>query len=299
MKNNNLIIYLLLFILIPHISFADSTTVDYFSSKNVKKFAKLLFEEKDFHRAAIEYQRYFVLTNVSKDSVLYKTALCYELDNQYQRANSFYHKIIENFSDSQLSDYSKYKIALNLHNLKQFHLSTQYIQNTLPGIRFHNIINDCQYLTGTNFILQNKWSDALSHFEKVQSSSKNYEMDIRFSEIKKNIKKRFDLPEKNPVVAGLLSTIFPGLGKIYCKQRGDGLYSLLLISLTGYLSWDGFSDNGRKSVKGWIFGTMGSTFYLGNIYGSAVAARVYNDKLLEKYMNSKNFQFKLYYDFQF
>jgi hypothetical protein len=32
-------------------------------------------------------------------------------------------------------------------------------------------------------------------------------------------------------------------------------------------------------VRGWIFGSIGAVFYAGNIYGSTVAARVYNHQL--------------------
>ena len=68
-------------------------------------------------------------------------------------------------------------------------------------------------------------------------------------------------------------------GKIYCKQYGDGFYSLLLIGFTGLLAWDGFREDGVHSVRGWILGGMGGLFYAGNIYGSAISARVYNHQL--------------------
>ena len=44
-------------------------------------------------------------------------------------------------------------------------------------------------------------------------------------------------------------------------------------------AYDGYSDKGTRSVKGWIYGTIGTIFYLGNIYGSVVAVRIQNERL--------------------
>jgi hypothetical protein len=84
------------------------------------------------------------------------------------------------------------------------------------------------------------------------------------------------LPYKNSKIAGFLSAILPGTGKMYCKLYSDGFFSLALIGGTGWLAYDGFHRSGISSVKGWFLGTLSGIFYLGNIYGSAVAAQNYN-----------------------
>ena len=40
------------------------------------------------------------------------------------------------------------------------------------------------------------------------------------------------------------------------------------------LAAQGFHDEGRASVRGWILGSVAALLYVGNVYGSAVGAIV-------------------------
>lgn len=42
-------------------------------------------------------------------------------------------------------------------------------------------------------------------------------------------------------------------------------------------AWAGFKRNGTRSVTAWIHTIVGAYFYLGDIYGSAASAKLYND----------------------
>ena len=43
-------------------------------------------------------------------------------------------------------------------------------------------------------------------------------------------------------------------------------------------SYAGFNKNGIESGYGWVFGTLATGFFIGNIYGSAKAANTRNMK---------------------
>jgi hypothetical protein len=75
-------------------------------------------------------------------------------------------------------------------------------------------------------------------------------------------------------VAGLLSAVVPGLGRVYLGRWEDGVMSLVLVGLPGGFAWDGFRERGVSSVRGWLLGSMAAFLYAGNIYGSAVGAEV-------------------------
>jgi hypothetical protein len=86
---------------------------------------------------------------------------------------------------------------------------------------------------------------------------------------------RYDaLPHKSPLLAGALSAVIPGLGRVYIGRWQDGLVSFLLVGLSAVLSAQGFYEEGSHSVRGWIVGTTGALLYVGNVYGSAVGAVV-------------------------
>jgi TM2 domain-containing membrane protein YozV len=81
------------------------------------------------------------------------------------------------------------------------------------------------------------------------------------------------------MLAGTLSAIIPGTGRIYAGRLTDGLYSLLVIGTTGWQAYEGFQDDGVRSTRGWIYGAVCGFFYLGNVYGSVVAVKIHNDRL--------------------
>jgi TM2 domain-containing membrane protein YozV len=102
-----------------------------------------------------------------------------------------------------------------------------------------------------------------------------------------------ELRFKSKFQAAALSAFIPGSGKIYSGRIADGLYSLLLVGLTAWQSYDGFEDDGASSAKGWIFGVLGTAFYLGNIYGSAVAVEIYNRKIHNEFLRGLQIEITL------
>ncbi len=87
--------------------------------------------------------------------------------------------------------------------------------------------------------------------------------------------RRYDaLPRKSPLLAAALSMVIPGLGRVYLGRWPDGLLSFLLVGTTAALAAQGFYEEGRGSVRGWILGGVAALLYAGNVYGSAVGAVV-------------------------
>lgn len=83
-----------------------------------------------------------------------------------------------------------------------------------------------------------------------------------------------DRNRKSPVVAGVLSAIVPGSGKLYNGQIGPGIMGLVSTGIFGLQAYEGYRKDGLKSARFIIFGSLFSTFYIANIWGSAVSVRV-------------------------
>ena len=92
------------------------------------------------------------------------------------------------------------------------------------------------------------------------------------------------MPRKSPGVAGVLSATAPGLGKVYSGRPLEGLYAMLTVGFMGWLGYEGFRGDGLGSLKGWVFGPVAGVFYLGNVYGSVVAAQVENRRVGDAYL---------------
>src|SRR5690606_34905714 len=94
------------------------------------------------------------------------------------------------------------------------------------------------------------------------------------------------LKRKSPAVAGIMSAVIPGSGRVYARDYKDGLISLLFIGGTAFQSYRRFHDKGIKSVGGWIYGGISFGFYVANIYGSVQSAKIFNAKQ-NKTLNAK------------
>ena len=134
-------------------------------------------------------------------------------------------------------------------------------------------------LKGISYIYQKNWSKALDYLNSLE---KKYQWDSLTLQLKEFAKLGKELPKKSKFLAGLMSSITPGTGKIYANRTSDGLISLLTIGITSWQAYDGFQKNGYSSIKGWIWGTISASLYLGNIYGTIVAINIYNQQLETK-----------------
>jgi hypothetical protein len=87
-----------------------------------------------------------------------------------------------------------------------------------------------------------------------------------------------DMELKSPFKAGLYSALLPGAGKVYAGSWKDGLISFLFVGANTYSAYRGFRQSGINSVYGWVFTSLATGFYIGNIYGAATLAKKMNQQ---------------------
>jgi tetratricopeptide (TPR) repeat protein len=252
--------------------------LDYYSPENILRFAGYLFDAGDFLRAAGEYQRYLFSFDTfpdRADSVFFKIAECYRLTGNYQRAIERYKKTIDTFEQSPLNDECVYKISLCFLFLGQHDESLLLLRNRIPATVNTQAELHMQ-LTAANFLFQRQWQAAIDIFAADSFNNKITSHIINYAH------QGLQLPRKNRTLAGIYSAVIPGTGKFYCGRTIDGIQSLATVGVLGWEAYTGFRDDGVESVKGWVFGVIGGVFYLGNIYGSVVAAEIYNEEQEER-----------------
>jgi len=131
-------------------------------------------------------------------------------------------------------------------------------------------------LVGFCYLKEKRWSEAAFVFDSLAEVASGHESRESLLKSKRYAEEGKNLSRKNSIMAGVLSTVFPGVGKAYCKRYKEALSSFIVIGINGWQAYDGFYEKGQGSAKGWIFAAIGGVFYLGNIYGSTVAAHIYN-----------------------
>ena len=256
---------------------------DYYSPENIRKFADFLYGQGDYLRAAGEYQRLLFYQPEESNQIHYRIGLCYRLGGESEKAIRTFEKFLRTYPDSQLANGAHYQISVSYFLMKQFRQSVNYLDAALPRIADVRYRAVSQELIGLSYLMQKRWHEADKIFAGLQESS--------LAGVRENATlyhnyavQGMQLANRSPLLAGILSTIIPGAGRIYTGSIGDALTSLVTISLTGWQAYDGFRRDGISSAKGWAFGALGGILYAGNIYGSVISARVYNRRVEEEFL---------------
>jgi len=275
---------------------ASAEPFDYYSSENVRKFADFLYAEGDYLRAAGEYQRYLfysthgriqspALTIENTAQIHYKIALCYRLGGKTEQAIHTFETLLQAHPESPLASSAIYQIGVSYFLMEQFEQSAQFLRETLSDMVDAQQLAEAQQLIGVSHLMQKQWFEAGEIFKALQESD--------IIEVKESAtgyhtyaERGAQLPTHSPFLAGFLSTILPGAGRLYTGRPADALTSLLTVGVMGWQAYDGFSRDGISSTKGWTFGTLGGIFYLGNIYGSVISARVYNRHIENEFLTT-------------
>jgi len=236
------------------------------SPKNVKLFADYLFCEKDYLRAAEEYQK--LNGGSMNDTVAYKIALSYYSSYNLEKAKESLKLINKNsiFYDESILESLKIQYLLN----EKFNIEyDESLIATLKDEKIHSAFLKLWFTTNLRYPLPG-----------VIDSEENF-LDVFEEPLKSMAKELFYLryyPNyKNPETAGILSAIIPGAGKFYVDEIGDGVMALLTTGIFVFLSYDNFRAD--HNFRGWLFAGISSLFYAGNIYGSVAAAQIYNARV--------------------
>lgn len=262
------------FILFALIAFLKGlcSDIDYFKPDNIYSFAEYLFNDAQYERAAGEYTRFLFATDSfprKADSIFFKIALCYRYDGRYKESIDYFRKIVDDYEESKLLDESYFQIALGYSFIDNYEESNKILKSHFLDDSSENLNIPVKKLITLNHIQRKEWDKAKESLDG---------MNILSGQLLGFVKRGKNLPRKNPFVSGMLSGVIPGSGKFYCDRPMDGIHSLITVGITGWQAYEGFKEDGAHSVKGWIFGVLGGAFYLGNIYGSVVAADIYNQE---------------------
>lgn len=263
---------------------AENDETRYFTPENIHHFADYLYKEGDYLRAANEFERYLLSFDsipAFADSIYYKIGLCYRLARDFLKSINYFNKVIKDFPQSVYLSEVYYQIALCYSLMDKYDESIKFLSSNLSFIEKSKVKLRANQLVALNYILRKEWNHAISFLNNLDIITKDSATLLLANYAKEGQR----LPRKSKFLAGLFSSLIPGSGKIYCNRSWDGFFSLLTIGITSWQAYDGFRKDGARSIKGWFFGSISAIFYLGNIYGSVVAAKIYNEQQEEKFLN--------------
>lgn len=238
----------------------SSSSTNYFSIRNRLKFGNYLFTTKDYLRAIDEYKT--VLKKLNSDTLLFKIGYSYEQMKYLSDADFYFQKLSGSKNLSRIAEFEILKTNFlegNYDKVKQLFESQDSSENEYYP-------NAAKLFYSTYMLGNNKLPD-----------SSNYKLWFNAAgqtEIMNFYKRKINPGYKSPTLAAVLSTVVPGLGKIYAGETSDGITAFLFNGILGFLAYDNF--RAHHKLRAWIFTGLTALFYGGNIYGSISAAQIYN-----------------------
>jgi TM2 domain-containing membrane protein YozV len=249
-----------IFFLIPLFSLSQSTSIDFHSPENIKIFADNLFCEGDYLRAI---EQYGLLINYSdNDTTEFKIMLGYSGLGLYKESNEIFEKIKAR---------SIFYPDAYLLTIKNELISNPKLINSASIQSFNYFqMKSFSKLTTISMLYEDEFNisreDFISPFDGDERSLVSILFDLKV-----------EPPYKSPALAGTLSAIIPGSGKMYVGEWGDGITALVVTSLFAFLAYDNFRAD--HTARAWIFTGLGAFFYAGNIYGSIASAQIFNARI--------------------
>ena len=262
---------------------AAEEPIEYYTPENVRKFADFLYEQGDYLRAVGEYQRYLFYRPQESEEIHYRIAVCYRFGGKSAQAIQSFEALLRTYPESQYTSRIYYQIGATHFFMDRYDQSARFLSDALPRITDRRQHAEAEQLIGLSYLRQKQWSDAGEVFRRLQGSDI---LRIREKAAVYNIyaENGERLPTRSPFFAGVLSTVVPGAGRLYTGRLADALNTLFTVGFTGWQAYDGFQRDGLASVKGWTLGTLCGVFYVGNIYGSVISARVYNRHITDEFL---------------
>lgn len=242
------------------------------------KLAEHLIGLKDHEDAAFLLERYDPadLDRRQVDSLNFYKGLSYHLQVPSEKAafyfdkiglqSAFYHrsKYFQAFDHLYLHQYDSSKVILlqveNRGDMKLEELRRLELAGIALLQRDHSA-----FLDHTS-----KFTYAYPELAIEQKNLLKYDLELQ------KVKKR------SPVVAGLLSAVVPGSGKLYAGRRAEGAMTFFQLALLGGMAYENYKVLGPKSPQFIIFGGLFTVFYAGNIYGSAISVKIKREELFNE-----------------
>ena len=142
-------------------------------------------------------------------------------------------------------------------------------------------------LTGIN-ILQGNWPEAKEQLQLVNPD--NAAVSKQVTAFKEIFNEHETHRPKSPVLAGIMSGIIPGAGKIYAGKTGAGIASMIGTVGFGLITWENYHKLGITNAKTIIFGSIFAATYVSNIYGSVISVRIIENEYKNALHNQVLFQ---------
>lgn len=106
-----------------------------------------------------------------------------------------------------------------------------------------------------------------------------------------------EIPQKymnrSPLLAGALSAVIPGAGKIYAGDLHSGVSTFLVVGALGAMTAESWVKLGIKDWRTISLASIFSLFYIGNIYGSYLSVSIIQNTMSDAHKATLLFDIRI------
>ncbi len=240
------------------------------------KVADAFMDEREYYRAITEYKKFLVLFPESDkaDYALSRIGMAYYHGEDYEASSRNLATLREKYPGSTYAPEAQYFEGLGYWKGKHYAKAKTALEGvtaSYPDSRYAPLALVADAMLALD---QDNVAAGRRGVEKLVAAYPDYPAAMRAKETLRLFDQYQDLPRKSEALAGIMSAVVPGSGYIYAEHYGDGITAFLInaLAIAGTVTAV-YHEN--YAVAG-IVGAVGLPFYLGNIYGSANAAKKWN-----------------------
>lgn len=237
-----------------------------------RRFADHLVSDGLHHDAVFHLQRMqrsYLLTRPAMDSLNFQLAGSFERIRRADSAAAVYARVSPGSALYPRAFYSRAALLLQHDAPALARAADDFLAVDSSSAGMKSYTRAAAFLLGNDTagfrrLMESDRSPLLLYRESNGELKRLQEQDRRLRGIKK----------KSPFVAGALSAVVPGLGKVYAGKPRHGLAAFLPTAILGVQAYEAYRKGGWKDARFIGYASLFSVFYFGNIYGSALTVRV-------------------------
>jgi hypothetical protein len=202
------------------------------------------------------------------DSVHYLLATAYYNTKILDTASFHFGRVSQNTQD--LHTPSVFWQSYLMNHLGQADQGRSLLEQYYPeASKFKDLKN---FQLAGNALLRRKYDDFDQYQQYFNGNHYQFsQQEIQLQALKEGLHAH---KYKSPLLAGLMSAIVPGSGKIYAAKVGQGLATIMATTIMGIQTYESHRKEGPGSPRFIIYASLLSSFYIANIWGSVVSVNV-------------------------
>jgi len=256
---------------------AEQRVID---SEEQFNFAHSYMEKGQYQRAIAEFDRFihFFPDDRRVPLARHLIGVCYLEDGRYSEARKAFYPAIEKGPDSPFAGKALFLTGESYYREGNFDNAAAFFGEVAKTAPSSQMENAAYYRLGWTRMQENRWREASDDFGKVARGDPLYPNAARLED--ESLKGEL-LPYKDPVCAGVMAGILPGLGHVYVSRYKDALVAFLLNGLFIWATIESFHQD--HNVLGGILAFFEAGWYAGNIYSAVNVTHKWNKKVRDDF----------------